>query len=408
MRLAYRIPSLVCTIAASTALAQELPSDARGFRIGSGRVHPYLQVDTRYVLNPGRSSQQSVGDMVLVARPGVDLLLPSDTLDLAFNGDVEYRQYLGIDTTETQDFSTLMGKASLDAHINKTGAVAVRLYEQFLRSADPGNETISQRLLHISNDVGVGFDIRPGGGALILGPSFSFVYLRYDRDQDSVATSPEELDNLRFRPKLRVAWKFLPKTALFLEGEADLTRYPTSTINVDANILHAYLGASGSLTQRIALVLKAGYANTLIPDEQLSGDSNFSSFVGQGEFNFLASETLRLRAGVLRSVQSTPLFKYFDTIRAYAGINQAFGRLQLQADVSYNYLTYGTALRGPTGARHDQDVVANLMVLYQITDWLTISVSESANFRESDYTTEDETQFDYFMNDLFLRVSARY
>ncbi|OGQ77687.1 MAG: hypothetical protein A2289_06380 [Deltaproteobacteria bacterium RIFOXYA12_FULL_58_15] len=407
---------LLLTLFAAQAKAQDLPNDATGFKVGDGRLHPYLQVDSRFVANPGRQSGGGTNDVVLVARPGLDFVLPSDALDFKLNGDVEWRQYMNVGDEDTSKLSTLMGQAALDAQINKQGAVGFGLHERFQRTADPGNQTVTARLLRVTNDAGLGIDLRPGGGALVFSPSYNFIYERYDRpeseaDPGTYLQDPENLDSMTHLPKLRASWKFLPKTALFVEAEGQLTVYPNAAVdtNVDTNIFLAQVGAAGSVTQKIALLLKAGYGGTFISADNLGADANFNSVVGQAEFNYLASETMRFRAGALRTVKATPLFKYFDLVRGYVGYDQTFGAFQVGAKLSYDYMIFATAVSGPTSDRNDGNFQAELSLAYRATEWLTVSLTERADSRSSDYSAgADSPQFDYFMNDLFLRISARY
>lgn len=404
------LSSLIAIVAifamARGASAQALPSGENGIKLGDGRMHPYLQLDTHFIVNPGRlSSGDAPNDLVLVARPGLDILLPSDSLDLTFNGDLEYQQYLGIDKKRTRNLSTFAGQLGLNIDMNKNGSLGFRIRENLLRGADAANETVGGRLLHISNDAGLGVDIRPGGGALIFSIDGGFFYDRYDRGDE--LPSAADLDNMRITPKLRVTWKFLPKTAVFLDAEGQITRYFTSVNKpANANILLTQLGAAGSISQKIALLLKAGYGNTFInsPD----GD-NWQSFVGQAEFNYLASETTRLRVGALRTVQATSLFKYFALNRAYLGFDQAIGgRMHLGLKLAYNFQRYGIALAGPTNPRVDSHVTADITFSYQATEWMTVTLSDKLDWRASNYTQQTGTKIGYTNNDLFLRVGLRY
>ncbi|MEE8410001.1 MAG: outer membrane beta-barrel protein [Myxococcota bacterium] len=387
-----------------TASAQRLPSGENGIKVGDGRLHPYFQLDSRFIVNPGRLSGGSPpNDLVFVGRPGLELLLPSDTLDLKFDGDVEYQRYLGIQNSRTRDFSTFSGQLGLNIEMNKKGTIGFRIREKLLRGADAANETVSGRLLHISNDAGLGVDIRPGGGALIFSIDGGFFYDRYDRDSDALPT-PEDLDNVRISPKLRVSWKFLPKTSVFLDAEGKITRYFSSSVNVPVNIFLIHLGASGSLSQKIALLLKAGYGNTFI-----GGGDNWQSFVGQAEFNYRATETSRFRAGLVRTVQSTSLFKYFALNRVYLGFDRALsGRMQLSLKVAYNFLSYGIALRGPEGRRLDSHITSDITFSYQATEWMILSVEDKLDWRASNYTPEVGPKIGYTNNDFFLRVGLRY
>jgi hypothetical protein len=399
----------LCT---SGAVAQSVPGGSTGVKVGDGRLHPFFQADTHFVINPGYSAQ-APNDLVLVARPGLDLELPSEKLDLKFSGDVEYQRYLGVASADTRKYSTFAAQAGMFSTINKQGAVVLRLHENFNRDAEPGQISVGKRLLHLVNDVGLGLDVRPGGGALIFSTDYSFFIDRYDRSDNDVLT-PKNLDNMRHNPKLRASWKFLPKTAVFLETEGYITRFYNSTVNPGSNLLLAYLGAAGSITSRISTLFKAGYGNTFI-----GGADNFNSFVGQAEVHYTFTETTGFKAGIARTVQPTSLFKYFALNRAYVGYRQAFsGRIQTDLTLYYDDLRYGTAVTGPTTKRADSNVVGEAMVTYQVNDWFTVSLADRLNLLRTDYRVPTAQEFqtgapptmnlNYTSNDLYLRAAFRY
>ncbi len=377
--------------------------------VGSGRLHPYVQADSHYVINPGYNTR-SGDDVVLVIRPGAELDLPSDKLDLKGHGELEYQRYLGLNNKITQDYSTLAGQLGLNSIINKQGALVLNLHETLVRSADPGQIQPGVRLRHTTNDVGAGADFRPGGGALIFTGQYSFFIDRYDRT-DNASSDPKNLDNTRHMPGVRVAWKFLPKTAVFAEATGLITRFPNAGTAADSNLVLAYLGASGNITPRISALLKAGYGNTLI-----SGSDNFNSFVGQAEFNYAFTETTGFRVGVLRTAQPTSLLKYFALNRMYAGVRQAFGaRIQAELNVGYDYLQFGSPTENlpAQNNRTDNDLVAEANINYQVTDWFNVALANRFDKRTSSAENIDDTgtpnqSIDYHHNDTFLRLTARY
>ncbi|MBI5510916.1 MAG: outer membrane beta-barrel protein [Deltaproteobacteria bacterium] len=393
------------------ARAQSTSAGGDGIKVGDGRLHPSVQADTHYVTDPGYTTN-SPDDMVLVIRPGLDFELPSDKLDLKFLGDVEYQRYLGVRSASTRDYSTFAGRAGLTSVINKKSALQLRLHETLTRDADPGQVAVGKRLLHVVNDVGLGAEFRPGGGALIFSADYSFFLDRYDRSDNDVAV-PAYLDNMRHNPRLRVAWKFLPKTAIFLEAEGYITRFygkadPPSppNPNVGSNLLLAYLGAAGSITSRISALLKAGYGNTFIP-----GSDNFNSAVGQAEVNYAFTETTGFKGGIARTAQPTSVFKYFTLNRAYLTYSQAFsGRIQTGLTLAYDYITFGSAVLGTDRSpRTDGNLVGEATFAYQVTDLVTVSLADRVNLLDSTYRADpSQIKINYRHNDLFLRVSFRY
>ncbi|MEZ4270011.1 MAG: hypothetical protein R3C68_00790 [Myxococcota bacterium] len=102
---------VIITAVYNPTAAQAEQRQASGIKIGAGRLHPSIEVESAFVTNPGRlpSETDPANDIVMVARPGVELGLPSETLDFYLKGDFEYRQYLGIDNSSTKDLSSFAG-----------------------------------------------------------------------------------------------------------------------------------------------------------------------------------------------------------------------------------------------------------------------------------------------------------
>lgn len=402
--------------AAPTPIA---PGGSNGVKVGDGRMHPFLELDSQFVTNPGRETRgQENSDFLLVMRPGAELAFPSPKLELNIIGSLEYRRYV-----ELQDLSAVAGRGGVALQFNKEGAISLRFNDQVVRSDDPGNQTESARLQHTSNTVGLGLDAKPGGGALMFSLDYSFFIDYYDRDQAGgieVVSNPELLDNMRHIPALRATWKFLPKTSAFLEARAQLTRFddatfqgtdaagnPVSASNVGSNVLESYLGVTGALTTKIAVLLKAGYGDTLIPG---SAD-NFRSVVGQLETTWSASQSTKLRAGVLRVAQPAALFKYFAQNKGYARLDQGLGaKLQLGLGVEYSYYAFGQEVIPTPGndePRRDHSLLGNFGLNYALAEWMTISLIDQLDVRASNYRG-GKGNVGYTSNSAFVRFALRY
>ena len=410
----FRVIALLVgtTLWVSYGAAQSVPGGSDGIKVGDGRLHPYVEAETHYVVHPGYASG-APNDAMLAVRPGLDLDVPSEKIDLKFSGDLEYQQYLGLGSSQTLDYSGLMGHGSILSSINRQGSLGLRLREEFTRSAGPSIMS-GGRLLHFTNDVGFGLDVRPGGGALTFSADYSLFWDRYDRGGNSVP-DPANLDNMRHNPKLRALWKFLPKTAVFLEAEGYLTQFydfkdpdptgPTVTkSDVNSNIFLVQLGAAGSITSRISALVKAGYGNTF-----MAGPDNFNSFVGQAELHYAFTETTGFKAGLLRTVQPASLFKYFALNRFYVGCRQAFtGKIQGDLTLSYDDQRFPRPAAGPQHSRRDGDLLADIGLNYQVTEWLNVALMDRIDWRTSTYENGAQSKDAYARNDLFLRVGFRY
>lgn len=391
-----------------TAPGAESLEGRTGFKVGSGRLHPSIQLDASFVTNPGRVQDNVKNAFMLAGRPGFELKMPSNQLDVSLGGDFEYQKYF----SEYDELSAFAGRATFASVINKEGQISVRLNDHFMRSAEPGNQSITRRLMHVTNTAGIGFDLRPGGGALDLSLDYSFFVDRYDRGESG---QPETLDNMRHTPALRASLKLLPKTAVFVEASTTFTNFnktayvlptgATGASNVDSNILTSYVGLVSALTPKFSALLKAGYGNTFI-----SGTDNFNSVVGQLELTYQTTATMKLRGGYVRTVQPVSLYKYYGLDKVYASYDvQLAGRVTLAAGADASLLSYGAPILD-TGAsgRADIDVGGNLMVSYQTNEWFTVSVIDNVDLRTSSADAVFGAPVGYFTNAVLLRLAARY
>lgn len=403
--------------AGRSALGQSLDRpEGIGLKIGEGRLHVSTQVETHYVYNPGfipadGSLERGLivkptSDVLLLVRPGLDYSRPSPKLELGFSGDLDYHKYLGLQRSDTAELSGTAGHATASAVINKESWLSLRLRDALVRGDEPGNQTLYEHIRHTSNEAAAGVDIAPGGGALRVSLDYAFFIDLYDDDELAA------LDNIQHRPALAVHWKFLPKTAAFVQAQGTLTSFNESA-NVGSNLVQAYAGVTGSVTPKVTALLKAGYGNTFVN----SGGDNFSSVLGQVEFSYEISPTAKTKVGFVRAVQPTGVYKYFSVMRGYGRVDLALGSrvvLGLAGDASL--LSFGgeeVVVPVPPGSppnparRQDLQLTGTLDVGYHVTKWLVASIVDRVDSRSSDYN-QTTGGVSYFFNDLFLRLEGRY
>ncbi len=400
---------VLCLVAVSSPASAR--ADGNGIKLGGGRLHPYVEAETHQVVNPAFAppggDPAPTNDVFFLVRPGGKYELKGTSMELKLDASVDYRRYFGMENDATRELSTFSGAFGGNALFNSDGAVAVRVRQQVMRHAEPGNQTISRRLLHLTSDTGLGLDIKPGGGALIFTVDYGFFYDRYDRGQNAAA-APEVLDNLRHKPELKATWKFLPKTAIFLQAQGVIARFPNDP-GLASNIVQAYLGVVGNVSMRASILLKAGYGNTFA-----SGSENFSSGVGQAEVTYSFGDSANLKSGVVRGVEPTSLFGYFSFIRGYLEWDQMLmGSTTVSAKLEYTWLDFAepassvaddVAIRATLTQRTDRDAQASLGISHHVNDWLTVGLIERFNLRSSSH---DEI-FGYRHNDVAVRASFVY
>ena len=308
----------------------------------------------------------------------------------------------------TRNFSNLSGRLAADELFNKEGNVQLRLSQAFVRTADPGNQTVTERLLHVTGQLGIAVDVKPGGGALMLTLGVGGFYDYYDRHQSTVLDGI--LDNGRATPEARLSWKFLPKTAIFIEGNAQLAwfnqvSYGPGVRNIDSGNLMTFAGLAGNITRKIVLLAKAGYGNTFV----FSGPYNLQTFVGQIEFTYNMSDTSRLQLGVSRTIQPTSYFRYFTMNNAFLRWDQQFSATTLLSiSPQFNLFDFGPELiASNNAARRDYQVYVDFTLSQKLAEWLTLSLVDRFDFRISNYVSAI-SNVGYTYNDVLLRIDIRY
>ena len=402
---------------ALSAFAQAGPPAAQssgslGFKLSDdnrARLHPFVDVDTHWVTNPGRLSVPGPSDLESSARLGFDLAYPSDVLELNGDGAISYNQYWGVLNTGTRNFSNLAGRLASEAIFNKEGNLQLRLNETFVRSADPGNQTFTERLLHYTGQLGIAMDIKPGGGALMFTLGVGGFYDYYDRNQAQVLNG--SLDNGRVTPEARLSWKFLPKTAIFVEGTSQITWFNTvpygqqGVRNINSGNLMTFAGLAGNITRKIVLMAKAGYGNTFM----FSGPDNLQTFVGKVELTYNVGDTSRIQVGASRSIQPASYFRWFTMNNLFFRWDQQFSATTLLSiSPQFNLFDFGPTITNTPGPlRRDYQVYVDFTLSQKLAEWLTLSLVDRFDFRISNYVS-GLGNVGYTYNDVLLRIDVRY
>lgn len=408
MRLSLSATIVLFALAvASTARAQsgygaQSQAESEGFRISdTGRIHLFANLDFRYDSNPAlQPPGHEVGDLALRLRGGLRLLQPSEKLEIALGGSVDYTQYFGISSSATRGLSALQGIGDLALTVNKGGAVSAYLNDSVVRSETASEISISERLKSWRNSARVGLDIRPGGRALEFGVSYGFDLSWYDANQSSVVNS-QALTSYSHLIHAQGLWHFFPKTAATLEIDQQITRYPlessTSTVTnaagistsvpeVDTNPFKVRVGVVGLLTEKLTVRLNVGYANTFISGPNAGASSNEQTVIGTAQLTFKPSELITVAGGFVRDVSAVTLYGYFDYDRVFLEYQHfLFARFILTLRATYEYETFGKSAIATLDPRHDNVVRGEARLSYQALRWLTTSIYYLPEARFTDY-----------------------
>lgn len=401
--------ALAVTLGAVSAAAQT-PVDDTGFKLWDGRLHVFGDGDVHYVYNPGRepAGVNVASDMALAGRVGYDYDLGKDAVQLQSDGHIEYRRFLNIEKDGTDNLSAFSGGLGINALFYKDRPLDFRLTEHLVRSSDPANQTLTVRLLHWSNDATAGVDFSPRGGALVANLEYRFFIDRYDPQAGNQGYDARLLDNWRHIPTFRLNWKFLPKTAAFIEATGIFTKYfdqaGAAVQNAPSDVWLSAVGLTGAVTRKISLLAKVGYVNA-----SMTRMSNFQSAIGQLEVDYEARSSSHVKGGFMRTVEPTSIFQYVAITRVYADASQAlFGRALLTLTAHYDALSYGLPVTATLpGNRFDNELGGTIELSYKLKPWLIVSLNDNLDLRWSSYSAAN-LNVGYKYNDVFLQVMVRH
>jgi hypothetical protein len=407
--------ALACLVALSLA-ARADAGPGNGIRLGgsAARLHPYLEVEGRYDSNLvfSDAGEQQAGYIIHI-RPGLSLESPSDRAAVDFRGELDWAQYLG----EHSDLSRMFGDASLSIGLNRRGSVGLELTDVFRRSSSTENLSLGFAVISNTNDVQVRVPIRPGGGAFEVTVSGGwrlesfepFVKGALCDETPSLECDPDEIAKLDYSDAnagLDLRWKFLPKTAVLLQGEY-WQRFPADTsTGLETSGYRSWAGLAGLFSAHVAGTLKGGYGSVSFSEADSSG--SISSWLANAEAEWIPTETASLRLGYLHDVAADPgADGAYSSNRGYADGRVLLAALYTaQLSASYERRTYEAG-----GFVEAADLLTlTPTVDFAVARWLTAGAGISYTRRTSDLAAgaPDLPGYQFSKTEVFVRVRGTY
>jgi hypothetical protein len=400
-----------------SASAQPLPTP--GFKIGDGRLSPYLDITGRFdsvvgFFSGSTAMPLATPDFAFAPRGGLRFNLNNDDSIVAINGWGEGHIQLGVFEAVSRNLTRFQAGLNLDVQLNKLGAVEFQLFDNLNRSDRTSNYVAGVGLQSLSNTVGLALPIHPGGRALEFTPSASWTVEVFDPllvgtvvgcpAATDVTCNPALLSRMNYMNLnfgLGARWKFLPKTALVFDSGFQYRFYTNDPGQTSrpAGVFQARAGLVGLLTSRISLTLMAGY----------SGDwlgLNVHTFVANAEVAYIPSDAVRLALGYVRNVNPTPVFGVVGTDRGYLSARIALwnNRLTLNAGGGVDYLTFYN-----NANRNDLLISANAGPTVDLASWFQISAQYLLSTRAAfGPTYSGLTSVNFIRHEAVLTFTFRY
>ena len=408
-----RLTTTAAALVACASLARPARGDGLGLRVGdTARLHATLETELRWDSMAGigsfNGSQRgelvlNPADLVLHLRPGVRIEAPGAQSGFNAGARLDYTRYSMLQAdTSSLSYLGILGDAELV--LGRDGPTSFTLADHFSRSDRTTNPALGVGSLTDSNVAAARLNWKPGGGAIEGGLGYAFLYETYEQSRaGAVACTTPSCDGTRYsgfgsqthRLSLDARWRFLPKTALTFEASIAPRSYAQASTNVSTLPLRALAGLAGLVTEKVRVVIKAGYENLFA-----GTGANFSGPIGQLELGWDPRETVSLTLGVLRTAEPvSDVYGWYDDLRGYAtGSWLLLGRLSLQASLSYDHLGFGNQ------GRTDSQLGAALVAEWELTQLLRIAAGEQ-------FTSRDSTAgfaFSYTRSETFARLTVAY
>jgi hypothetical protein len=311
-----------------------------GLELGDFVLQPRLLLESEYRSNFFRQDSRNgdaVGAMALHVRPGLAVFNPQyDAVALSFSSDFDVFLPFGDESVSSR--SNVGARAQVAAALLPKRAVSFTLYDRFERQIWM-RPLLDRNANRNQNVAGADVSFHPGGRALDFTLGYAFDMLRYD----DLGILDSDTHRLRFLG----SWRFFPQTYAFIEGTFDPTSYrkaltasETSSLGnyVPGTPLKLYAGLSGHVTERLAVLLRAGYGNSLLD----AGDQ-YESVLAQTQLSWRFNAESILHVGYARDFELAPFGGFYGYDRGYAEYSHRLTSwLQLNADFSVDARSYGT------------------------------------------------------------------
>ncbi len=343
----YMLAVLCCGVGLmlpSTAWAIPAP---KGVKVGSkGKFHPRLYFNVGYDSNVFTRSNQSdirdnspegniVGAPYLSIRPGLELDIPTDSVNFYLGGYANYTHFFPF-----SNLNTVTAKADLRLRVLPRSVFSFEVYNNFSRNTGdattaqdtfaqtlfyyaPGTQTGSVFITH-NNKAGVNFFVKPGGGSLLFDFGYDFTFGIYPNSN---------LDHHIHGFHFNVNWKFFPRTAFTFESDFRIVNYAPNFntgvdgSNVDSMPLKLYVGLAGQLTERIILRARIGSGYTFVADRTADNlpNDNYTMVIGDVDFTYQFLLTTYIRLGFTHSFDQSQFSNFIHETLGYIEFRTQFG-----------------------------------------------------------------------------------
>ena len=408
---------MALTLVATTAHAQQWLSDrsrtqGHGVLVGNFELHPGIGAEVGYDNNVFLAEDNEAGSGILRLSPSLYLStlsgerLQGETPKVAFRAGVNgtLKHYFATDQ------ATNIGIGQ-DAKFtwNASSIFTLDLFQDYKRAIDPFGEPEGDPLTTDNDPDTLGDNYSRGqlGGGTRLQLSTPGKLLKgglgYRIDWDHFENSAYEVnDSLKHTIGADTSWEFLPKTAVFWNGNYFIHDYihddpedPDVSLGERNNSegVGNKLGINGALTERVGFTIAGGYDATFVENDEYPEPDGSESWTAQVQLRWRFIETSQWSLGYDRTLRPSFQGNTLISDRVGTGITAMFGgvfALGLKGELTFVDFGEDDEL-AEFGERDDMHILGNLSGEYRFTHWfaLTGEVGYLQNISKNSTTDED-------------------
>ncbi len=398
-------------------------SPENGAMVGDGAIlHGGVTVEGGYDSNVFYKDTAVVASPLLRITPFLDFTNTSRSgqvpsgLFFDVRAAVAYREYLSSDSNVTR-LRAFMPTASATLEHNSNGTLAFGVSDTYSRIEDAPYTNDGEIITRDNNLASAQLRWLPGGGR-IQG------ILRLTNTLDWFETnSYKPANSMGNDAMLDVSWRWLPKTALYLQVRQGYIFYLN---NNDANAvalmatlgqksssfpLRAVFGIRGLITEKTSIALAAGYQSGFY-SAGATPSGVAGSIYAAGELTYLPLATTRITIGAKHSFQNSIIGNFYYDDGAYLALShQTTDRFVSQLWGSYDHKQYyGLVANGVSlDPRIDNLFQAGAVFDYYMRSWAFAGVSYTLSLNRSDFQPQMMIPgTNYTKHQVFARLGLTY
>jgi hypothetical protein len=390
--------------------------DSGGVRVGEG---VYLRLSI--LAEAGYDSNVFYNDLAKVDSPTLQVT-PRVELNNTARGDGQgappfqfglaasllYREYLSDDTTVRTQRAF---NPTISGHLAyvPSQAFSIAATDSYSRLEDapyvPGGGTIQRDL-----NTGI-LDTRftPGGGRLQN-------TIRYTNTLDLFAAESAAFANRMVHDLLLgVSWKWLPKTALYVEGAIGYIHLlnhdqAVAQLKSDSKPYRALAGIRGLVTPKTSLNLGVGYSDAIYDQGTVNPDG-FSNFLLNASLNYKPVPLTTFILAYEHAFRDSPIIgNYYDLDGASLTLSQQIAAFVMRGFYTYEFRRYRGFQTTGEVTRHDHLHRAGLQADYFLQRWFFAGIGFTAQVNRSSFGTSmlAQTPADYTKYTALGRLGITY